>query len=448
MTIYEKIKEFEKSKLRQQFYVGQAYYDCENIKINDRKFEVAYQNEKGFTRRYQDIWKSNNKLSTGYYPLMVDQKVDFVLSNPITFNDVAESDMKYFDNKFQDKTMDTSTTASSKGKGWAFPYIQDGVFKLQILEPDNIVAEYNKLGELIQIIKYSVQKYKEELTNQEKTMYIAEVWDDETVKVYEIKGKNETLVQEKAHMQEYIKYPNGDMIVTGENAWGRVPFIEMRNDKKAVYDLRKIKAPIDGIDLVSSDFLNNLEDFQDVYWVIKNYGGTNVDSFLKELKGLKVVKVGDGGDARPETIEIPHEARTKAIEICERFIYKFGRGVDVDKGTGGAVTNVDIKSRYQNLMSKSKRFSKQVTKFIQDYAYFAGVHAGHEIKVNPTYTYDMIINDSELAESLIKSVGILSYETIWEKHPLAAPDEAERMENQKMEQDAMYSTGEQNANTE
>lgn len=439
MSIYQKIKEFEQSKLRKQYKVGRAYYDCDNIEINQRKFEVAYKNEKGFAKRYEDIWKANNKVSTGYYPLLVDQKIDFVLSNPITYEGMNDADLEYFDNKFQYDLEDAATIAASEGKAWVFPYVEDNKLKRKIIEADYSIPEYDNRGNLIKMIHYTVETYKKGVN--ENTIYLAQVWDDKTVKIYEIKDGNEKLVSEKYHIRQYIKYTGGEMIKTGVNSWGKVPFVELRNDKKGIYDLKRVKPAIDGMDLISSDFLNNLEDFQDVFWVIKNYGGTNVDSLLKEIKDLKVLKVGQDGDAKPETIDIPHEARVAATQIFESYIYKFGRGVDIDANTGADVTNVNIKSRYQNLISKSKRFSKQATKFIQDYAYFVSVHANRTIEPKPIYTYDMIINETELAEALVNSVGVISDQTIWEKYPYAASDEAERMTKQREQRLAQYNTG-------
>ena len=74
-------------------------------------------------------------------------------------------------------------------------------------------------------------------------------------------------------------------------------------------DLPLYRDLIDAYDKVVSSFANDMEDVQEVIFVIKNYGGTDKTEFMSDLKKSKLIKVeGDGG---VDTIraEIPFEAR-------------------------------------------------------------------------------------------------------------------------------------------
>ena len=57
-----------------------------------------------------------------------------------------------------------------------------------------------------------------------------------------------------------------------------------------------VKDLIDQYDLVVSGFANDLADIQEVIFVLRNYGGEDLNTFLSELKRYKAIKVE--GDSR------------------------------------------------------------------------------------------------------------------------------------------------------
>jgi SPP1 family phage portal protein len=446
-TIKDKIKAYEKSEQRQRYIVGEKYYDVDNVTINERRFEMAYGSKPDSEGRFnvyhkENLYKANNKIANGYYPLLIDQKIDYLLGNGITFKDMDDATYEtYFGEWFQSLLQEAARGSAIKGLYYAFPYIENNDFKLQLVRPENIIIDKDMWGNITKAFRFDEFEYKEGSTV--KKGYIVQEWDNKTVKIYEIRGNKETLLEEKAQISKTIKYGTGETIVEGTNAWGRVPFIPLMNNANEMYDLKRIKPLIDAYDIVNSDFANNLEDFQDIFWIIKNYNGTNLDSFLKEVKDLKVLNVGQDGDAKAETIETPHEARSKFLEITDRNIFKFGQGLDIDQLSGGSLTNVVIKARYSNLDLKSKNFETFVTKFIKDYAYFAGIHANTTFDVAPIYDRSMIINEVENLKSNIEQVGGLSEETRLNNHVWVtdAEEEIARMEKEREKTVNAFNTG-------
>ena len=78
-------------------------------------------------------------------------------------------------------------------------------------------------------------------------------------------------------------------------------------------------------DRVYSGFFNDLEDIQEIIFVLSGYGGTNLAEFLGDLKKFKTVNL-DEDEGKPGlstlTIDIPVEAREKMLE------YRYGEFID------------------------------------------------------------------------------------------------------------------------
>ena len=71
---------------------------------------------------------------------------------------------------------------------------------------------------------------------------------------------------------------------------GYVPLFPY-NNATHTGDLPMVKDLIDQYDLVVSGFPNDLTDIQEVVFIIRNYGGENLNTFLSELKQYKAIKV-------------------------------------------------------------------------------------------------------------------------------------------------------------
>jgi SPP1 family phage portal protein len=168
-------------------------------------------------------------------------------------------------------------------------------------------------------------------------------------------------------------------------------------------------------DIVNSDFANNLDDFQDVYWILKNYGGEDLEEFQAQLKRYKTIKVGDDGDATSDTTEIPTEARKVMLDIIEKNIYKFGMALNYDSITG-QTTATEIQARTANLELKVNQFEKQYFILLEQIEYFVNKHNEFNNKppiepIEVTFNRTSIINKAEEVENLNKLWGKLSHKT-------------------------------------
>lgn len=433
---------------------GIDYYRSQNTEIMNRKHYIYAENDEGEPVKMEDVYKANNKLPSGFFKLLVDQKINYLLGNPLTF-DVDPDDEELEDTlpgTFQKKLKKAGKEASKKAVGWLQAYIdQEGEFGIKQIPSEQIIPVYkvDNQDELELIIRfYKVRALNED--NQVVKVNRVEVWDDETVTYYQENTEDSLyhLLDEqemkqifgqpysnpKYHFQEELRF--GDTVEEVEGVgWGRIPFIPVYNNDEGDYDLQPVKRFIDAYDIVNSDFINNLEDFQDVYWILKGYDGENLNDFLQQVKRYKSLKVAEDGDARAESIDIPHEARKEAKEGLRRDIFKFGQGFDPDKVGDGNVTNVVIKSRFASLDLKADQFADEIREAIKKLVYFVNEYRkqqGEEaIELNRVnFDRAMMINEVELLEANAQQRGHVSEDTRLSNHPWVSDQEEEQTKMQ------------------
>lgn len=176
-------------------------------------------------------------------------------------------------------------------------------------------------------------------------------------------------------MQPYRRVRRWDALsetITGEGGYGRLPLIPLRANADALSELTPaIKAKIDAYDSILSDFADNLDRANDVYWVLNNFGGTldDVAELLEQINRVKAVAnlsdgTGSAATAEPHTIEVPYAARRAALDLLERSLYQDYMALDMDALTGSSLTNVAIRVAAANLNLKADRYEWQVRRFI------------------------------------------------------------------------------------
>lgn len=438
MDIGKILEKHEHSDFYEWMKLGERYYEYENIEIEKRKKQ--YCTKEGLR---DDPYKANHKLKSGHTRFLVKQLTAYLLGNGITFNSDQDTEdlMQTLGKKFDKYIKSCSNETGAKGVSWTHPMItDDGKFKLKRIPAEQIVPVYDENEELAMILRYY------NVSKDNKTLIKVEVWDSEQVTYYIQEAPTSqkyrlcTAEEEQKNPLPHIMKTlsvNGNVVGQEGYGWGKVPFVPLWFDDDKFNQLRSIKSWVDMYDITSSDFANNIDDFQDVYWIVKNYGGQNLSQMLEEVKKYKVVGLDDDGDAKAETTEIPTEARGKMIELTEANIYKFGQGVDHNKVGDGNVTNVVIRNRYVPLDLKADDFQGQVEEYIDELMYFVNIYnkqVGKTVYENVTPIFDrsLIINKQEIMESLSKQRGIISDITLLENHPLVedVEQEIERLEQQ------------------
>ncbi len=382
---------------------GVDYYNQNNTAILKR--EMNFYTEKG--KSCKDPYKSNNKLTSGWMKLLTKQKVNYSINKKLSLETDAEEQLiNTIGTNYRNVLKKLCIETSKKGVGYYQVYIENGLFKYKIIPSEQIIVipyrdNKDSIEYVIRVFSENVTDSSGKIKNVKKTQF----WTNEVVYYYEYSdsiNKNLWELEDlpynpEPHITKTLKY--GAVISkTMAHSWGKPPFCVLYNNDERATDLQPIKKFIDVYDIVASDFANNLEDFQDVYWILKNYGGEDFDEVMSQIKQYKVVATGEDGDATTETIDIPVEARKVMLELIESLIYKFGMGVNVDKMTSN-VTNPQIYALFHNLNLKANDFETEVLELWQQLMYFVNMFYSLTSQTLATsslvFNREIILNENE-----------------------------------------------------
>jgi len=221
----------------------------------------------------------------------------------------------------------------------------------------------------------------------------------------------------------------GDEVLSTAN-YQRLPIIPLYANTERHSELTPaIKAKIDAYDNILSDFADNLDRANDVYWVLNNFGGTTDDiaQMLEEIQRIKAVAnlsdgSGSSSTAEPHTIEVPYAARQTALDILERALYQDYMALNIDALTGGSLTNVAIRAATANLNLKADRYEWQVFRFVQQLLALLGVTT-EEIR----FQRQCIANESETVADIAAMRPDIDRRTALKLNPYIQPEEIDML---------------------
>jgi SPP1 family phage portal protein len=180
--------------------------------------------------------------------------------------------------------------------------------------------------------------------------------------------------------------------------------------------------------------------------MLRGYGGQDLDEFMEQLKKYNVIPVDEKGDFDFVKVDIPVEARSVLMDIIRRNMFILGRGVDPTEDFGGSnITNVHIKSKYSNLDMKCSDMEKQIRLFYIQLIAIINLYYSTTIDNEIKFTRSQIFNESEQIDNCVKSMGLVSEETILENHPFVSDVkkeltklDAEKEKNMKLFNDSTH----------
>lgn len=349
------IEEDKQSQSKDKARTGQRYYDYKHDILDNRIF---YIDDNGVVR--EDTNASNVKIPHAFFTEQVDQKVQYLLSNPIKAtvkdDEVFQERLNgYYDEDMQLFLQEMLEGASKKGFEYAYARTnQDDRLAFQVSDSLQTFTVADNNGDSKRVIRYYTKDIYREGRNT--AVEHAEVWDDKQVAFY-VQDKNKRYILDDA--RELNPRPH----VIAKDAQGRllqrsmnsVPFYRLSNNSKETTDLEPIKALIDDYDLMACYLSNNLQDFSEAIYVVKGFRGDDLSKLRQNIKAKKTVGVSADGGVDIQTVEIPVEARKTKLEIDKDAIYKFGMAFDSTQIGDGNITNVVIKSRYALLDMKCNK---------------------------------------------------------------------------------------------
>ena len=390
----KKIDNFILSSERNDMITGDRYYKGDNVTIS--LIRKTYWSDK-YKKEMDNPYVSNYKSGYGFFHDMVSQKVNTLLNEMPTINTEHK-----FEKKFLRNLGYALKEAGKKASCQKQAYIYLGYDnKLKVFDTEQCIPIYDETNTyLIEFIRW--WDTLDEETND--NVRWVEHYTQEGLSLY----KNYELLKTTPY-KEKIKY-DIDEEIHEPILYDKIPIFILRNNTDNTSDLTfNIRSKIDAIDIIQSGFINNIEDFSDVYWVIKNGSGMNSDEFedfvLNINKTKKLLISGDQEDslsATAEQINIPTEARSKVVEMLKAELIQDSGVIDTTSLTGSSLTTTAIKAATMKLRQRVSDFEWMVyvvtCEIIDMYQQYNNTQFDYDIE----FTELLIDNDTEILDNAVK----------------------------------------------
>lgn len=429
------IEKFRSSGKLELMREGEQYYQVDND-IKNRRIT-----KKVNGKRVEERWRANNKLCHATYKNQVDEKIAYLLSKPITYKTDAKADPKYSDKikeilgkHFQYQLEQLGYEASNKGIGWLQIYIDaEGNLKTMVIPAEQCIPywkdrTHTELDTMIRVYDTTVWEY-----STEKIVTNVEVWTEEGVTFYRLDGK--MLIYDSERSMDaggpVSHYKNNDTW----QSWGAVPFVPFKNNQIETPDIKFVKSLIDGYDQGRSEAANYVEDVKNIIFVLKGYGGVDLDEFMRDINEDRAIKIDDTEEGGVDTItpQMDITALREHYEQLKRDIVEAGQSVnkDLDK-FGAAPSGVALRFMYSgldlkcNLMeTEFKMAFEKLLYFVDTYLQLTGQGDFEKTEVELVFNRDMVVNESEQIQNCTNSKGTISDRTIIAHHPYVSDIEEE-----------------------
>lgn len=423
---------------------GQLYYQNEHDILTRKRTMIG---EDGKLQVVENL--PNNRVIDNQYMKMVNQKTDYLLGQPFAIEGENEQYVELlkqvFNKRFMKTLKNAGKAAYNHGIAWLYPYYNEqGEFSFRMFPGYEILpiwadSEHTILQGAIRL--YLVAGYEGiKPTIIEKV----EVFDMQGIHCYILDG-NVLLPDLTVEEQDCAYVKAGKKPLN----WQKIPLIPLKCNEQELPLIKKIKSLQDGINVMLSDFENNMqEDARNTILVLKNYDGTNLGEFRRNLATFGAVKVRCDGETNGgvETLEVTVNAENyKAIlEIFKKALIENAMGYDAkDDRLSGNPNQMNIQSMYSDIDLDANDMETELQAAFEDILWFVKAHFANtgqgnfdNEEVNIIFNRDILINETEAIANCAASVGILSDETIIGQHPWVDDPqlEMERLEKQRQKE--------------
>lgn len=381
-------------------------------------------------RAHADVWSANNKIPNRLYFYFITQTVQFLLGNGVSFGE--EGTKERLGKDFDTIVQQAATNALNGGVSFG-SWNNDHLEQFSVLEFAPLYDEENGAlragvrfwqvddGKPLRATLYEEDGY---------TDYIKRESEDITV-----------LNDKRAYVQIVgVSEVGGEVIYDGENypSFPIVPLFNVNKQSEIVGN----RETLDAYDLMASALVNNIDDANLIYWIIRNAGGMDDiddEKFVQRLKTMHVVHLEGDEQVDQHQIDVPFQASEVALARLRSQLFDDFMALDVKEIANGATTATQIKAAYEPLNSKADLLEYQVIGFIN------GILALLGIDDAPTFTRSLIVNQQENIDMILSAAEYLTQDYITRKvlEVLGDADKADEIIAQRIADDMGRFEGEE-----
>ena len=440
--IETKINNWLHSPARRMQVTGEDYYHGKHDILLKKRTVLG---ENGNLEEIHNL--PNNRNVDNQYAKMVDQKKNYLLGQPISFDsedkEYAELLKKVFNKRVQKTFKDLGGLSIRGGIAWLYPYISDNEFKLKIFPAHEILPFWNDTAHTE--LNMAVRHYwaeKPYATSPTDLIQKVEIYTKNGIDFYTFENNRLIPEVEKPHENYLTVKTEGEE--TGYN-WERIPLIPWKRnaeEKPLIVDCKNLQ---DSINDIISTFKNNMEeDARNTILVLENYDGQGLPEFRKNLAQYGAVKVrsGDGGrgDVRTLTVEVNSANYESILKIFKQALIENCKGYDFSefRSGGGTPNQMNIKSIYSDIDLDANDMETEYQASFEDLLWFVNKYLKVEDKeVDVIFNRDGVVNESEIMQMLVSAGVKISNRTLLAQVPFVDDIEDELKEVQKEREEEM-----------
>lgn len=411
------LKKWLDSPVRAEQLLAEKYYDGDHDILQRQR---TVMNAQGTLSPVYNL--PNNRLVDNQYRKLVDQKTNYVLGKPLT---IATPDDKYlsvlndvFDKRVHRQLRVLARYAVDGGIAWLYPYYNEQrEFKLMAFPAYEICPIWKDKAhtELESAMRYYTQDEFDDKGGV-VTKYYVDLFTTQGITHFRYQGSS--LIP--------AENPHSDYMYVGDAGfnWDKLPIIPFKYNDKEVPLIRNVKTLQDSLNQVLSDFQNNMEeDPRSTILVLKNYDGTNIEEFRRNLATYGVIKVTtvDGVQGGVETLNVDVDAANYQAILMQlkRAIVENGRGFDAkEERMDGDPNQMNIESMYTDIDLDVNAMETEFQAGFEELKWFVDQYLIHQSKGDYTETpvefvfnRDIFINEDAKIDNAVKLTGIISQKT-------------------------------------
>ena len=424
--IEREIARFKASQRRLDMLCGERYFRGDHDILRKRRTAIG---EDGSVVVLGNL--PNARIVDNQYRKMVTQKANYLVGKPLTFqgdNPAYLDALKgLFHRRFQRQLLRLAKGALNQGIAWLHPcYDRDGRFQTRVFSGSEIIPGWRDKAHTE--LEYAIRLYQMVAYegDEDRLVERVELFDEAGVHYFRLDGG--ALTPEPPFHAPYFTLEDDAGAVAAN--WARIPLIPFKRNAEELPLIRCLKSLQDGVNDILSNFQNNMdEDARNTILILVNYDGENLGEFRQNLATYGVVKVrtvdGAAGDLRTLQIEVNAENYKAILDIFKRAIVENAMGFDArDVRLSGSPNQMNIQSMYSDIELDANEMETEFQAAFEELMWFVRCHFANTgvgefegERVSVIFNRDMLMNESEIIDNVLKSGAVLSRETLVAQHP-------------------------------
>ncbi len=426
---------------RQMQIDGDRYYEGKHDILKKRRTILGEDGE-----MVEIKYLPNNKIIDNQYGKIADQKVNYLLGQPITF---SSDDEKYveqlqtvFNKRFHRTIKRVGAGAINSGIAWLYVYIENDKLQFKMFPAYEVLPFWTDTAHTD--VYMCARSYLEERVGAKDPYDLVrkvELYKADGVEYYTYEN-NRLEPDLNKPKQPHMKVKTGD-VEEGRN-WEKIPLIPFKFNSKEIGLLTRCKSLQDAINTILSKYNDDMaEDARSTILVLENFGGENLAEFRQRLAQYNAVKVegydGSRGDVRTLQIEVNAANYESILKVLKQALIDNCRGFDFTELKSGSPNQMNIKSILSDIDMDANDMETEFQASFEDLLWFVNnfIGAADEQTVDVVFNRDTIVNETEVIASMV-SMGVeVSNVTKLKQLPFVDDPEEEQKRVDKEKEEAM-----------